>query len=430
MSLPALAAEEQIDVALQKRIFDNNPNLIEDLEQGNLHIHRFNKDLVIAIAKAKNQPLQGKVGTTYPAYPVDSTGKICKGIHLIAKIIERASPQAHETIAAEAYNGNKLFSSSAAKNKNGGMLLMSEVPGIPLLNLIGTPALNNLTPLQRILLCIRVLQCYTILHKAGIFHRDVTAGNILIDLDAQRAMPIDIDPSHQTELTKAPEKTISAQSDLFSIALDILIPILSGVRPCRDTNGNTLNTEEIEDGIDRNFGELADNILALLSKLTSDNPDERGSLEEARQTFLSIDPDILISIVSGVEPQRDEYGEVLNSEAIEHGINSNFGEQAIEVMILLSTLTSEDPEDITTAEDKQEALEGLEHLISTKYEKDVQQKTTEYDKQLRILDGILEDPQFKNEMQLESSFGVYPHFYQLHHHSIAPTVISAHRLAH
>ena len=370
------AAEHQISETFHARIVANNKHLAEELENGNLQIRKLEH---FAIALATDQAHSGKVGTAYPAYPIDRTGKIHTNIHLIVKEIElnRWKPAAHDKrfidytykhIEEEAKNGSELYSTGVAKTKNGGMILMSKVPGAPLLTLIGTPALDDLAPIQRIQLCINILNPYKKLHAQGIFHRDATAGNILLHLNTRRAMPIDIDPAHDTELTRAPEKEISIRSNLFSIVLDMFIPILSGVRPQRSKNGETLNTKEIANGIIKNFGEeLSSEVMKLLTKLTADNPDVRGTLEEAQEGFLySIASDIFIFMLSGIHPLRNEIGETTNIEEIVDNIDENFGELSDEVIALLTQLTSDDPEDRGTLEDGQQALEKLECIIESK----------------------------------------------------------------
>lgn len=407
MAISTLAAKQKMDESLYARIGANN--------EENLQIHRFNESLVIAIET--NRPLNGKVAATYPAYPIDRTGKIRKDIRLIAKIVSLKKDQSDAHIVAESNNGKKLFSSEVGEIENGRIILMSEVPGDSLLSPPDIHELeiseaskvrkvnhnfDNLTDLQRVHICINVLESFKILIREGIFPRDIKADNILIHSDTLRATPIDIDLTHETELTRAPEKTVSEQSILFSSTLDILIPILSGALVSRENNSNTLNIvnfEEIENGIDKNFDKPLNNeILTLLSKWISDDPEERGTLEEAQHAFLySIVADILIHRLSGIYPQRDESGNTINLAEIEEEISTRYGEQTSQIASLLDKLFLDDLDAGGSLVEGLQALEELECFLEAKQKSDTEQKNAEYDKQLRILESVLEDPQFKIE---------------------------------
>lgn len=194
----------------------------------------------------------------------------------------------------EAHNGNLLFSSRCLPLNGGIMILMSKIPGVCLLDLLDTLVFRRLTPLQRIELAINIVNNYQTLHDNGVVHGDAGAKNIIIDLDTLQGMPIDINAYYGTELTQAPEKKASIQADLYAIAQDILMPIFCGVRPLKTKEGKMINEDRVYLGLYINFIHpscdgishlVIESLQNLLERMHSCAPDQRGSLQETKQSL-------------------------------------------------------------------------------------------------------------------------------------------------
>lgn len=290
---------------LHERIAQQN-----DLSLENIRIEKI-CDVFIAIDVSK-EALKGTSGAVYPAFPIDCTGKVHKNIQLMAKIIEyqdipssipqektfdnhgtwqHAKPQkTWVNIQIEARNNNALFSSTAAQTEDGAIILMSKVPGRPLLNLIDEYEFNRLKIITRIRLGIKAIIRFEKLHKKGIFPIDITAANTMISLPTLDVTPIDLGYSDETELTRAPENKVTAEFNIYSIGIDILIPILSGLRSEKNKAGEILNILKIEVGImlycnDSSVKGLAEDLISLIQKMCSSNPQDRGTLKDTRETL-------------------------------------------------------------------------------------------------------------------------------------------------
>ena len=271
MPFPSIAETE-----LHKKIYRNqNRLLLQYIRQNNseqdlnhMQIVRFGNHCIAIYRPPKSRMLNGDIGVIHAAYLIKRNGtiernedaelrvKIIKGSSAILKKMAQKKEE-YEAIQQEAMNDNHVFSTRMTiipqpKKKKGKavyeiMFLMSKVPGVRLDTLLkeGRFAEKALTPEHRIRLALHVVNFYIKLHKKGVLHGDIKVENLHIDLDSLQVCGLDIAP-YYNELTAAPEiiaskgsaNAISAASDIYAVAQDLLMPIFSGVRPEKDEKGN------------------------------------------------------------------------------------------------------------------------------------------------------------------------------------------------
>ncbi len=271
MPFPSIAETE-----LHKKIYRNqNRLLLQHIRQNNseqdlkhMQIVRFGNNCIAIHRPPKSTLLNGGRGTIYAAYPIKQDGTIERNedAELRVKIIKDSSAilknmaqkkEEYEAIQQEAMNDNHVFSTRMTiipqpKKKKGKtvyeiMFLMSKVPGDRLDSLLteGKFAKKALTPEHRIRLALHIVNFYIALHNKGVLHGDIKIENLHIDLDSLQVWGLDIAPCYN-KLTAAPEiiasegsaNAISAASDIYAIAQDLLAPIFSGLRPEKDEQGN------------------------------------------------------------------------------------------------------------------------------------------------------------------------------------------------
>lgn len=284
-----------------------------------MQLVRFGNTLLVAIDRRQSEPFsEGASSRVYKAHPLKSTGEIDFQVELIAKIIKKNEERvvsidsiAHkEQIEIETKNGNFLFSSRISNIRKvlkgeifeENIILMSKIPGESLEKLIAEGGLKYLKPQERLQLAINVIEVYQILHQEGIFHGDVKAENIVIDLGTLIGMPIDLDPSHRTDLTKAPEEELSEISDGYSLVQDILMAIFSGMRLQKNEEGEITNQLLIQVAIQQNFKHGPFSIENAYTWAIDDvwrgmhaeKPEDRMPLEKAKN--------ILKEALAGLDP--------------------------------------------------------------------------------------------------------------------------------
>ncbi len=322
--------------ALIKRIKKKNKS---DPEFKDMQIVRYG-DLVMAIHRPKKRALSGGAGTVYTAYPVQTDGAIDKKTPLALKIskhtgielknkkealkltcetraflkapkgksidIKKVHQKLNASLVLETKNATRLaFSASATttpqRNKEGKTvhyksILMSKVPGKSLQQLIEDKSIEGLNAEQRLHLALNVIRVYKELHAKGFYHRDIKAANIMIDLDALQVTAIDLDNklcsyTYAPEDTKRSEFKSTAESDSYSLAMGVLVTILSGMRPTLIESKNFRNICDINDRAiealnNRYTDTVANDIRVMLKGMLASNPEERTTLAAAEGVVL------------------------------------------------------------------------------------------------------------------------------------------------
>ena len=343
MSFTSITALEQVRLA---NMAENNA-LIEKIRKKNkgdpefkdMQIVRYG-DLVIAIHRPKKEALSGGAGTVYTAYPVQTDGTIDKDTPLVLKIskhtgrelkneeeelkltretreflrlpngrsidIQRIHTKLNENLVFETKNANRLafsarVTTTSQQDKAGNTvyyqsILMSKVRGKSLEQLVKDKSIEGLSAEQRLRLALNVIRVYKELQAKGFYHRDIKAANIMIDLDTLQVMAIDLDNKVCSD-TRAPEDTQSrtfiatAESDSFSLAMDVLVTILSGKQPTpREAEGfrnkGVINDRAIHALNTRYDSKVAGKIQFMLNGMLARNPIDRTTLAKAEEVIL------------------------------------------------------------------------------------------------------------------------------------------------
>ncbi len=330
-----------LDSALLQRAAKNKPENMQIVhvrfDDSDESMGTARDDLILAIDKTLNSEFcSSSVSCVFDAYPIISkTGAIDYDSPLVVKIIKeserklsnpKALPQnplqwqsakpnkIHRdgSVKTEARNNRltEMYSRTgliAKSNINEELiicervLVMPKAPGIAL----AKADLRFLTQEHRIRLALNVIEYFDKkLHhneKGPIIQRDIKAENIIVDLQTLQLTVLDIDSSHTSEETKAPEDLNepnfgNIKSDIYSLAFDVLTLIFSGLRSKRNENGDIINSTEIKDKIIQHFtapgfysvpNSVSRAIQDLLEAMCDREPEKRTDLEIAAEILIT-----------------------------------------------------------------------------------------------------------------------------------------------
>ncbi len=325
-----LADTQQAADELHTRIRNNPKNSLENLQLATL---RLKDGIKLTVALQKLDPIDilnfsDKLSTIQEAYPIIlATGEIDTKAPLILKTIHHSDrvissqpttiqPAVIEAIdsSAEQEAANNTLTGLCTKtclieqsqNSDGTIvaqraLLMSKAQGISVATATHTGELEELTPAESLLLVINIIDYVEKkLHQQNIIHHDASGKNILINPKTLQVTVIDIDPSHFSPLTQAPEERNlaslgSIEADIYSLTQDVFMTILSGgIRPWKEGD-KVMGIDMVEEHITQKFSLKNSGtsvspsvvIINLLRKMHSQDPKDRGSLSEAKQILIA-----------------------------------------------------------------------------------------------------------------------------------------------